>query len=486
MESLKNRFFRMNVLRLRSRIDFYFCIAETAKTFVFDQERNGYKMKYPILKSTVSTLLSGILLFGLVACDIPAEAHTTQTATGNQIGALPPEKVILAKNLTDEIRSYVGLVPFEPSEKFISAQADFAVELLQNSCRSGENTLISPLSAMLALAMTANGAAGETENQMLEVLAGGMDRKALNEQIYNYRVHLPKNDRVKLTLADSIWFRDREDFSVKESFLYDLVGYYNAEAFLAPFDDGTLEDINLWIRQNTGGLIENALDRIDTDAMLYLINTLYFDAEWEEPYTENAVQEGTFFNRDGSQVTADFMHSQEWGYLCDGTFEGFSKNYAGGDYSFVALLPVDESGAAPDAALASLTGEKLQSLLSCAKREKVIAAMPKFSVDFSTLLNDALIQMGMSHAFTSVANFSAMSDHDLFIGGVIHKTHITVGEKGTTAGAVTIVEMDEGCAAPDSDEVIHKIALDRPFIYLIVDNHTHLPIFMGAMNQMEG
>ncbi|MGM9681916.1 MAG: serpin family protein [Eubacteriales bacterium] len=443
-------------------------------------------MKHQLLKSTVSTLLCGILLSGLAACDDVEETQTTQTQTDLLIGALPPVEVIRAKNLTEEIQSYLGLAPFEPSEEFVSAQAKFAVELFQNSYQSGENTLISPLSAMLALAMTANGAAGETQRQMLEVLSDGMGRKAFNEQIYSYRVRLPENDRVKLTLADSIWLRDREDFSVKESFLYDLVGYFNAEAFLAPFDDGTLEDINLWIKQNTGGLIENALDRIDTDTLLYLINTLYFDAEWAEPYTENAVQKGTFTNRDGSQVTADFMHSQEWSYLCDGTFEGFSKNYAGGDYSFVALLPVDGSGTDPDAGLADLTGEKLQSLLSCAKREKVIAALPKFSVDFSVLLNDALIQMGMSDAFnSSAADFSAMSDRDLYIGRVIHKTHITVAEQGTVAGAVTIVEMDEECV-DDPDEVVHEITLDRPFVYLIVDNHTNLPIFMGVMNQMEG
>ncbi|MGM9637649.1 MAG: serpin family protein [Eubacteriales bacterium] len=439
-------------------------------------------MKHQLLKSTVSTLLCGILLSGLVACDIPDETQTTQTDL--LIGALPPVEVIRAKNLTEEIQSYLGLAPFEPGEEFISAQAKFAVELFQNSYQSGENTLISPLSAMLALAMTANGAAGETQRQMLEVLADGMDLDQLNNELYNYRVCLPENNRVKLTLADSIWFRDRGDFTVKERFLYDLVGYYGAEAFSAPFDDTTLADINLWIRQNTGGLIDHALSEIDPGAMLYLINTLYFDAEWAEQYSEGTVRQGTFTNRDGSRVTADFMHSQEWSYLCDGTFEGFSKNYAGGDYSFVALIPTADSGVDPDTAIASLTGEKLQTLLSTAKGEKVIAALPKFSVDFSTLLNDALIQMGMTDAFSAAADFTGISDIELFIGQVIHQTSITVAEQGTVAGAVTIVEMDE--CADDLDVVVHEITLDRPFVYLIVDNHTNLPIFMGVMNQMEG
>lgn len=439
-------------------------------------------MKHQLLKSTVSILLCGILMIGFVACDVVNETQTTKKQNN-----LPPDEVIQAKNLIEEIEADAALepVPTDPDEAFVAAQVKFAVELFQNSYKSGENTLVSPLSAMLALAMTANGAAGETQRQMMEVLSGGMELSDLNQALYGYRIGLSQSDRVKLTLSDSIWFRDREDFTVKESFLYDLVGYYGAEAYSAPFDDTTLADINLWIKQKTGGLIENALDRISEDAMVYLINALYFDAEWAEQYSEYSVREGTFTNRDGSQSTADFMTSEEWGYLCDETFVGFSKNYAGGDYSFVALLPATvDSGVDPDAALASLTGEKLQSLLSGAKEEKVIAALPKFSVDFSTLLNDALIQMGMTDAFSGAADFSGISDDDLFIGQVIHQTSITVAEQGTVAGAVTIVEMD-GCV-DDQDVVVHEITLDRPFLYLIVDNHTNLPIFMGVLNKIEG
>lgn len=448
-------------------------------------------MMKQLLKSTVSTLLCGVLLFGLSACDTPAmapaESTTGGTTSGLLTGALPPVEGIYAKNLTENLLSTVGLEPFEPSEAFVSSQVDFAVKLFQNTYQSGENTLISPLSAMLALAMTANGADGETKSQMLEVLSGGMESETLNAELYNYRVNLPDTDWAKLTLAHSIWIRDLPGFSVKESFLSDLVGYYDAEAYAAPFDDTILSDINLWIRQNTGGLIQNALDRIDSDAKLYLINALYFDAKWSAVYTEGSVREGTFTNGDGSRVTVDFMHSEEWGYLCDGTFEGFRKNYLGGDYSFVALLPMSNGDESVDldACLASLTGEKLQNLLSTAKEEQVNAALPKFSVDFSTLLNDALSEMGMPVAFTRDADFSAMSDGDLFISRVIHQSHITVAEQGTVAGAVTIVEVLD-CGDPDWDVVEHTITLDRPFIYLIVDNHTNLPIFMGVLNQMEG
>jgi len=360
---------------------------------------------------------------------------------------------------------------------------DFAVRLFKASEENGENTLISPLSVLCALAMTANGAEEETLRQMEEVL--GMTTEQLNLYLYTYMENLPEGDKYKLSLANSVWFTDDDRFTVNRDFLQTNADYYGADIYGAPFNDQTLDDINNWVNQNTDGMIPKILDKIPASAIMYLVNALAFEAEWYETYTEDQVGEGKFTKEDGTEQTVEFMHSIEGTYFEDENAIGFKKYYKGGKYAFVAMLP--NEGVSVSEYVATLDGAALNKLLATPEYATVYAAIPKFETEYDTEMSDILKSMGMTDAFdSSNADFDGLGTSDvgnIFISRVLHKTFISVGEKGTKAGAATVVEMEtEGYVEPENPKQVY---LNRPFVYMLVDCENNIPFFIGTMMDID-
>ena len=156
-------------------------------------------------------------------------------------------------------------------DAFKNSSADFAIKLFQQTRDGNKNSLISPLSVMLALSMTANGAKGETLAQVEALLGGDIPMETLNEYLYSYIKALPSEKTAKLNIANSIWFRDN-GFTAEKAFLQKNADYYGAEAYKSVFNEKTLRDINNWVKKNTDGMIEKIIDNIDSDAVMYLIN----------------------------------------------------------------------------------------------------------------------------------------------------------------------------------------------------------------------
>ena len=379
-----------------------------------------------------------------------------------------------------------GITPEKTSgraanDAFKNGAADFAVRLFQNTREEGKNSLISPLSVMLALSMTANGAKGETLAQMEALLGGDIPIGELNEYLHAYVGSLPSSEKAKLTRANSIWFKD-SGFTVEEAFLQRNADYYGAAAYKSAFDEKTLRDINNWVKENTDGVIDKIVDQMDPYAAMYLVNTVLFDAEWQNIYRKHEVRDGTFTAIDGAKRTVSMMYSNESLYLDDGKATGFLKPYKNG-YSFAALLP--NEGVALDDYIASLTGEGFLTTVKNAKEGPVEAAMPKFSYDYGIEMSDALKALGMTVLFDAeLADFSGLghsSDGNIYISRVLHKAYIAVDEKGTKAGAATAIEAPAAGVWEDRRRVI----LDRPFVYAIIDNAAGLPIFIGAVTDIQ-
>lgn len=356
---------------------------------------------------------------------------------------------------------------------------DFAIRLFKQSNEDGKNTLISPLSVLCALSMTANGANGETREQMEDVL--GMTADELNLYLYSYLSSLPQGEKYKLSVANSIWFRDDERLSVKQDFLQTNADYYGASIYKAPFNGQTLRDINNWVKSATDDMIPNILDKIPGDAVMYLINALAFEAEWTEIYEKGQVRDGKFTTEDGTKQKVEFMYSSEGKYLEDENATGFIKYYSGKKYAFAALLP--NEGISVSEYLATLDGASVADMLSNAKNATVNTAIPKFETEYDVEMSDILKAMGMTDAFNgSLADFSSLgtsSDGNIYIGRVIHKTYIQVGEKGTKAGAATAVEMNDESAYVTEGE-IKQVYLDRPFVYMLIDCENNIPFFIGT------
>lgn len=365
-------------------------------------------------------------------------------------------------------------------DTFNTSMANFSIELFKNSITEKENSLVSPLSVMLALAMTANGADNETLVQMEKLLGEEITLNDLNEYLYAYVKGLPNKENSKLSIANSIWFRnDNNRLRVEDLFLQKNADYYNAYAYKSAFDAQIVQEINDWVTENTDGMIDKIIDEINDDVMLYLINAVVFDAEWQEVYNEYNIQESDFTDINGKTQKVDFMHSNESKYLDDGKATGFMKPYAGNHYSFAALLPNEDISI--ETYIESLTGSSFINTIKNAADTTVYASMPKFEYEYEIKMNEALKILGMSDAFDSVkANFKRMakSKDNIYIGEVLHKTYISVDELGTKAGAVTKVEMLAGSAAPLDPK---NVRLDRPFVYAIIDNATNLPIFIGTV-----
>jgi serine protease inhibitor len=370
----------------------------------------------------------------------------------------------------------------ENSVDKVTEIAGFSLDIFKK-IYGNENTLISPLSIVSALAMTANGAENETLSQMEEFF--GSDIAGLNKFLYAYRLYLPNADKYKVSLANSIWFRDIENLTVEKEFLQKTnKDYYNAEVYKAPFDDSTKNDINAWVNKKTNGQIKKLLEEKPPDnSVMYLINALSFDAEWQSVYKDTSVREGVFTAQDGTEKTVDFMHSTEYGYIKLPNAIGFTKPYADYRYFFVALLP--DEGLEVSDFIDSIDGKALINAVKNQSNEMVYASMPKFTFEYGKELSEALKELGIKDAFDSeLADFSSLGhskEGNIFISRVIHKTKIEVDEMGTKAGAVTAVEMSAGSAALTEPKTVN---LNRPFFFMIVDSEFNMPVFMGVLNDV--
>ena len=386
---------------------------------------------------------------------------------------------VSAANLTEGLAR--GTVTGKTADDaFIEAQMKFAVELFQKSAAESEyeNTLISPLSVMVALAMTANGAEGLTEEEMEKVLGNGMSTEDLNAYLYEY----VKNLSEEAVLANSIWFRSGE-IDVKKDFLQANKDYYDAAVFEAPFDDSTVRDVNRWIEENTNGMIKKMLEKLDDDTVMLLINALTFEGEWATKYEKSDVHDHIFTALDGEEQTVDMMFSDEYQYLEDENAVGFIKNYKGGNYAFAALLP--DENIAIDEYVSSLTAARLTEIFDHQMGTSVSVGIPQFSYEYDISMNDILKSMGMESAFDSRANLTDIGispDGELYVGFVLHKTFIEVDTFGTKATAATIVGVNTECAPMEPEK---EVILDRPFVYMIIDLDTNLPVFIGTMTSVK-
>lgn len=363
-----------------------------------------------------------------------------------------------------------------PDDEFKAAASSFAAELFKDNYSKGKTTLVSPLSVLTALALVQNGAQGNTLAQLEQAL-GGLDRDTLNAYMRAYCDFLTESDELKI--ANSVWTDSSAE--AKRAFLQKAVDSYSAQLFSAPLSDPkTVESINSWVKKNTDGMIPKIIEKADRYAIMMLVNAIAFDAKWETPYKRSDIERLEFTSYSGSKKKTDFMCSTENIYLKDGGAVGFMKPYKNGRFAFAALLPDENTGI--DDYVASLSGDKLMKIFSSAKRgNEVNVKIPKFRAEYSTQLIDTLKKMGVKDAFDSkTADFSSLIENrDAYIATVVHKTFIEVDENGTRAAASTLVGADTMSLMEP-----YSVCLNRPFVYMIVDTETNLPLFIGVQTEI--
>ena len=348
------------------------------------------------------------------------------------------------------------------------AATDFSVALLKNAAESGKTVVLSPYSVMQALGMTANGAKGETLQQL--ELALGMPIAELNKAFAAVQPDSAFRN------ANALWFRDDGSLEVSSDFLQACADYYGADAYAAPFDESTRTDINQWVSDHTDQRIPEMLKELRSNAALYLVNALCFDGKWVEPYSEDAIWDGVFYAADGSEQNARMMSSEEALYLKDGSATGFLKPYAGGRYSLAAILP---NGSLDDY-VQKLDGDALRALIDGASDDPVQAVLPQLELKSDCELADALRALGINDLFDDSADLSGINGkQDLSVGRVLHSAVLRVDENGTEAAASTVEEI-EMMGLRET----YSVVLDHPFLLVIWDNQTQLPVFLAAVNSV--
>jgi len=358
--------------------------------------------------------------------------------------------------------------------KIVSANTRFGFKLFKEIVeQEGEkNIFISPLSVSIALAMTYNGAAGETEKAMAKALElQEMSLLKVNRANAMLSDSLMSPDSgIQLNLANSLWGDKSVEF--RKTFMKNNQEFYEAQ--IRNLDLGnprSLEIINRWCKEKTQGKIDEIVDSSDLDAILFLINAVYFKGAWSVGFGEEYTQERDFTLLDGSRKRVPMMMSQSerYSYYRGDNFQAVELPYSNEKASLYLFLPDKESSLKEFCQ--KLNRDSWESWMSGFRRELVRVVLPRLRLEYEIKLNAVLKALGMGIAFTSRANFEKMCTGPAFIDYVAHKSFVDVNEEGTEAAAVTIVKMKRGGH--------QALVFDRPFFLAIRDNLTGAILFMG-------
>ena len=369
------------------------------------------------------------------------------------------------------------------SAEIIEADKAFGFELFREVYNfvDEDNLMISPLSVSYALGMTYNGAAGTTLEAFRDVLHfNNLTNQEVNESYKDLMDQLVTLDkRVEFSIANSIWYR--LGFEVLSEFIATNQEYFDAAIEEIDFSDPqTLEIINQWIEDKTNGKIQDMLDFIPVDAVMYLINAIYFNAQWKYEFDRDKTYEDNFMLADGSSILTDYMVvNGNFNYTSNEDFSAVELPYGDSAFSMVVMLPSSEKTVSELVTI--LDVEHWDSWFENSDMTNVQVELPKFKYGFKSLLNEPLCNLGLEVAFSGAADFTRISPvGGLFISWVIHQTFIDVQEEGTEAAAATIVEISYG-GTGGGGPIFFRVY--KPFIYVIKENSTGAVVFIGTVGK---
>lgn len=355
----------------------------------------------------------------------------------------------------------------EDDESLFLQNEEFAIELLKKGFQPDNNILYSPASIIGALSIISDMAEGNTQEQIKSTVSFPTAKSEPTSA--------SSSTHSKLRQANAIWVNDTDVFCPNLVFLNDYATKTGVKIAIEPFSENTATRINTWIAENTGRSVSKVIDDVPEQALVCIVNSLTFEAEWAEPCPDRNIEKSDFTMADGRVTSMDFMRTHASKYLKNETCTGFVKYYKDKEYEFVALLP--NKNTTLQSVLDELAGGGFQHLLSNANRELVNVMIPKFSVESAQDLQDILRAMGITDVFDDAqADFSPMGrmeQGNLYINQLIHNTNLVVDKIGTYGGATTVGTVF-GSVGAEKD-----IELSRPFIYAVLDCVSGEIIFIG-------
>jgi len=372
----------------------------------------------------------------------------------------------------------------EKTARLIDAENQFGFELYRHVFASEteyENIMVSPLSVSLALAMTYNGANGETKTAMKKTLkVYGLTPDDINTSYLDLVKALKSLDpKVLLEIANAIFYRD--DFQVENEFVTINKYYYDAEVSALDFgnEQQSLETINGWVAEKTHDKIETIIDRISRDHVMFLLNAIYFKGTWQKEFNEESTEKLPFYLGNDENIQTEMMQRLDTlPYMKNDLFSAIELSYGKGNYNMYVFLP--ETGRTLEEIVNKLDKDNWETWMkSFQEVQSVDIKLPKLKYEYEITLNDVLTDMGMGIAFTGGADFTGINRNgELNIDYVKHKTFIEVNEEGTEAAAVTVVAI-ERTSVGGPEKV--PFFVNRPFMYAITEKSTSAVLFMGTV-----
>jgi serpin B len=366
-------------------------------------------------------------------------------------------------------------------QALVTADNTFGFKLLAavNKEDAGKDVFVSPVSVSMALGMTLNGANAATRDSMARTLEfAGLTQADINSSYKSLIALLTSIDpKVKFQIANSIWYRP--DLLVEQAFKDVNSLHFNAEINSLNFSDpGAAKTINGWVDRSTNGKIKEIVpDPIPRDIVMYLINAIYFKGTWRYSFDPKNTRDDSFTLPNGSKTTCKMMYLK--GDLrCTSTDQVQAMDLAYGDAGFSMTILLPNAGTNIDEFAGRLTQEQWISIVSGLTTKEAELYFPKFKLEYSKKLNNVLKAMGMSIAFSpDLADFTNIDKRGgLFISDVQHKTFVQVDEEGTEAAAVTSVGVGRTSIG---DTFVMRI--DRPFVFVIRENHSGTILFVGKI-----
>jgi serpin B len=413
-----------------------------------------------------------------------ASSPVLDACGGRDTATAPPRDVAGLRLVGADVARSAGDVASVPA--VVSSIGAFARDLWGQLGSPTDNLALSPYSIAVALAMTANGAAGRTQAQMLDVLHirslasynAGID--ALTQQVLALAgpVHRADGtaDEIALTSVDQLFGDARTQWG--RAFLTVLAKEYGAGMRTVDFrhaPEAARRLVNRWTAAHTADRIPAILPRGSVDELtrLVLVNALYLKAPWSDPFDKTATALQPFTRADGSRVRVETMQADPVGaaYLVGTHYRAARLPYAGGGLAMTVALP---DGGHEAEVLAALLGGGL----TAAGDGGVRVALPRFTFRTPSGLKQPLIDLGMPISFGETADFAPMSPAEpLYIHDVLHEAFVAVDESGTEAAAATAVVMRavSGTFSP------HALVCDRPFLFVLHDTAHGTPLFVGRV-----
>jgi serpin B len=373
------------------------------------------------------------------------------------------------------------------SAQVITSSNNFGIDLfVQVAATEEENFMLSPLSASIALTMALNGADGATLDQMKQVLDYPLEMsmaeinasyKSLVEQL------LKADPKVKLAIANALYYRN--GFSIKPPFLNTIGNDFGAYIKGLDFDQpSALTTINKWAADNTQQKITKVLDRISRDAMMFIMNAVYFKGDWSYQFDKSLTADKPFYVKPGNAVNVKTMTGKVGAVVNHANgYSVLELPYGRKNFSMVIVLPhtglEDFYSTLSPAVWNSITSDLDKS----SEWIETHVEMPKFTFDYEKILNDELQAMGIRDAFLPpLANFNPISDTKLFISFVKQNTFVDVNEEGTEAAAVTVIGFERfsggGSGTP-------AFVVDKPFVFAIRERTTNTLLFIGSVKRIQ-